>query len=133
MFKLMDNFVIELIKSSFLYYIIGKEPKKEHLMTILHEIRCKWEIIGGQLAVKDDYLESFEQNMAYNDTVKLSKVLQVWRNQRTCEISWRKIITVVEDPPVENKAVAEKIFYYLLRPEIKNDYSYQPGKVKNCI
>ena len=102
-------------------------------MTILHEIRCKWEIIGGQLAVKDDYLKSFKQDVAYNDTVKLSKVFQVWRDQRTCEISWRKIITVVEDPPVENKAVAEKIFYYLLRPEIKNDYSYQPGKFKNCI
>ena len=65
-------------------------------MTILHEIRCNWEIIGRQLAVKDDYLKSFEHNVAI----------------------MMKIIAVVEDPPVKNKAVAEKIFYYLLRPDI---------------
>ena len=102
-------------------------------MTILDEIKCNWEIIGGQLAVNNGHLKSIQDNWPYNDTIKLSSVLQVWKDQRTCEISWRKIITVVEDPPVKNKAVAEKIFHYLLRPDIKNDYSYQPGKVKNCI
>ena len=102
-------------------------------MTILHEIRCDWEIIGVQLAVKDGHLKSIQHNWPYNDATKLSNVLQVWKDQRTCEISWRKIITVVEDPPLEKKAVAEKIFYYLLRLEIRNDYSVQPGKVKNCI
>ena len=102
-------------------------------MTQLNDIRCDWEIIGVQLAVNDVHLKSIKQNWPHNDTAKLLEVLRVWKDQRTCEISWRKIITVVEDPPVQNKAVAEKIFYYLLRPEIKNDYSYQPGKVENCI
>ena len=40
---------------------------------------------------------------------KLSEVLQVWIDTRTFQVCWRTIITVVEDPPVENKVVANEI------------------------
>ena len=63
-------------------------------------------------------------------TTKLSEVLQVWIDKRTCEVTWRMIITVVKEPPVEKKVVAEKIYQFLARPDIRNEYlpSYQPGK-----
>lgn len=90
-----------------------------------------WKTIGEQLAVKDGDLKCLEHNMVYDDIRKLSEVVKVWRNKRTCDVSWRKIITVVEDPPLENKVVVGNIFDFLARPEIKNEYlsTDQLGKV----
>ena len=104
-------------------------------MTLLHEIRWRWNIIGEQLKVCYGDIKSAEYNVAYDHTTKLSEVLQVWMDKRTCEVSWRMIITVVKEPPIEHKVVAEKIYKFLACPEISNEYlsSYQPGKVKNYI
>ena len=115
-----------------IFSLLGKEPKKEHLNTVLHDIRAMWDIIGEQLAVSNNDIMCAEHYAPNNCTRKLSKILQVWIDQRTSEVSWKKIITVVEDPPVECKQVAEKIFHFLKRPDIKNEYisSDQPGKVK---
>ena len=100
-------------------------------MTLLHEIRWRWNIIGEQLKVRYDDIKSVEYNVAHDDTTKLSDVLQVWIDKRICEVSWKTIITVVKEPPVEHNVVAEKIYKFLARPEIRNEYlsSDQPGKV----
>lgn len=89
-----------------------------------------WKLIGEQLDVKDSDLKCLQQNVAYDDIRKLAEVLQIWRDKRTCDVSWRKIITVIEEPPLETKVVAWNIFHFLARPEIKNEYllSDQPGK-----
>ena len=101
-------------------------------MTLLHSIKYKWNIIGEQLEVPNGYIMSAGGNQAYNDTSKLSEVLQVWRDKKTCEYSWKKIITVIGDPPVEDKTVADEICKFLARPETMNKYcpSDKPGKLK---
>ena len=104
-------------------------------MTLLHKIKYMWNTIGEQLEVRYGDIKSAEYNVAYSDTTKLSEVLQVWIDKRTCEVSWRMIITVVKEPPVENKVVAETINQFLTRPDIRNEYlpSHQPGKVNKII
>ena len=104
-------------------------------MTLLHEIKYMWNTIGEQLEVHHCDIKSAEYNVAYDQTTKLSEVLQVWIDKRTCEVSWRMIITVVKEPPIEHKVVAEKIYKFLARPEIRNEYlsCYQPGKVKKYL
>ena len=90
-------------------------------MTLLHEIKYMWSTIGEQLAVRYGHIMSAQYNVAYDDTRKLSEVLQLWIDKRTCEVSWRMIITVVKEPPVEHKVVAEKIYQFLARPDIRNE------------
>ena len=104
-------------------------------MTLLHHIKHMWNTIGEQLEVRYCDIKSAEYNVAYNDTTKLSEVLQVWIDKRTCEVSWRMMITVVKEPPIEHKVVAEKIYQFLARSEIRNEYlsSDQPCKVKKYI
>ena len=94
-----------------------------------------WNTIGEQLEVRYGDIKSAEYNVAYDHTTKLSEVLQVWIDKRTCEVSWRMIIAVVKEPPVENKAVAEKIYKFLVRPDIRNEYisSDQPGKFYKIV
>ena len=108
---------------------LGKEPKKCHLMTLLHPIKYIWNTIGEQLEVHYGDIICAE---AHEDTRKLSEVLQVWMDNRTCGVCWKTIITVVEEPPVENKVVADEIYQFLTRPEIQNEYlssHHQTGKM----
>ena len=110
---------------------LGKEPKKKHLMVLLHPIRYMWKSIGEQLEVPYGDILSAEHNEVYDDTRKLSEVLLVWIDKRTCEVSWRKIITVVDERPIESERIAKNIYQFLSRPEIQNEYlfsNHQTGK-----
>ena len=91
-------------------------------MMLLHPIKYKWDIIGEQLEVRYGDIKSAEYNEAYDHTKKLSEVLQIWIDKRTCLVCWRTIISVVEVRPVENKAVADEIYQFLARPDIQNEY-----------
>ena len=111
---------------------LGKQPKKRHLMMLLHPIKCKWNTFGEQLEVPYGDIKSAEYNEAYGDTTKLSEVLQVWMDKKTRLVCWQTIITVVEERPVENKAVADDIYQFLTRPDIQNEYlssHHQTGKM----
>ena len=98
-------------------------------MTLLHPIKYEWDIIGTQLGVPDVYIKcTFEERQ---HTRKLSEVLQVWIDNRTRLVCWQTIITVVEEPPVENKVVADDIYQFLTSPDIQNEYlssHHQTGK-----
>ena len=117
------------------FSLIGKEPKKHHLMMLLHPIKYKLNTIGEQLGVRYGDKSSAEYNEAYGNTSKLSEILQVWLDKRTYEVSWRTIITAIKKSPVEEKVVADKIYQFLSRPDIQNEYlsSHQPGKFKYCF
>ena len=86
---------------------------------LLHSIKHKWYTIGEQLEVCYGDIVSTE---AYEHTRRLSEVLQVWIDKRTCRVCWSTIITVVEDPPLEHKVVADEIYQFLTRPDIQNEY-----------
>ena len=100
---------------------------------LLHPIRHKWDIIAGQLGVDDGDIAQYEDE--YDKTRKLSKVIQVWRDGKTSDVSWKMLISVVDGPPVNNKKVADEIREFLARPEIINEYlsSDQSGKIESII
>ena len=117
----------------YIILLLGKEPKKLHLTSLLHNIKHMWYTIGEQLAVNYDDLKCIEYNITYDCTKKLSEVLQVWIDKRTCEVSWRTIITVTDDPPIENKRVADEICEFLARSDIQNEY-LSTGKLElHCV
>ena len=113
------------------FSLLGKKPKKHHLIRLLHPISLMWYTIGELLHVNDsDLMYIAEYNVAYDNTIQLAKVFQIWLDKRTCEVSWRTIITVVKEPLIENKHIADEIYQFLSRPDIQNEYlsSQQPGK-----
>ena len=68
----------------------------------------------------------------YQDTYntrRLSEVLQAWIEGKPSEVSWETVISVVENPPVENKTVAEAIVMFLTSADAQYKYCYsgQPG------
>ena len=113
--------------------LLGKEPKKLHLMSLLHSIKHMWCTIGERLAVCHGDIKSFEYNVKYDDTNKLSEVLQVWIDKRKCEVSWKRIITVIDDPPIENKRVSDEICEFLARSDIQNEYLSTGKSERHCV
>ena len=102
------------------------------MIQTLHPIKYQWNVIGEQLDVDYGAIKSVQYDVQYSDTIKLSEVLQVWINKKSCEVSWKKIISVVKNRPVENTRLADEICEFLERPETMNEYlpSDQPGKIK---
>ena len=78
-------------------------------------------------------IKSAQYNVQYTDTIKLSEVFQVWKDKKTCEVSWKMIIFVVD--PFGHKRLVNEICEFLARPEIRNEYlsSDQPGKIRMII
>ena len=89
---------------------------------LLHPIKYMWDVIREQLEVPYGDIKSADYNEAYGDTTKFSEVLQVWMNKKTRLVCWQTIITVVEEPPINNKIVADDIYQFLSRPDIQNEY-----------
>ena len=76
-------------------------------MNLLKPIAYQWYLIGTALEIEDGDLKPLEQNPQYSsDTRKLAEVLQLWFDKRTTEVTWRKILSVVENPSINNLLVA---------------------------
>ena len=105
---------------------------KRHLMRVLDPIRYQWDTIGDLLGVNYGDIKSVECEEAHDHTRKLSAILQCWKDGKTCEVSWRRIHSVVVNPPIKNMTVGDTICEFLARHEIKNEYfpSNEPGKLK---
>ena len=96
-------------------------PKKKDLLSLLNPIEYMWDIIAELLGVKYGKVKSSQQEETHN-TRRLSDVLQSWIDSKSSEVSWKMVITVVENPPVENKVVAETIINFLSRPDTHSRY-----------
>ena len=90
-------------------------------MMVLDCINYEWRSIGEQLYIEYNDLESLERSASYNNTTRLSKVLQLWINQRKREVSWDTIITIIKNPPLNNVNVANGICRFLLH-EYNSDH-----------
>ena len=114
-----------------LHVYVGKEPRKNHLMSQLNPIKSQWYSIGEQLEVDNGSLKSIEYNTRYNDTMRLSEVFQVWIDGRTTEVSWRVILDVVRNPPLSNKRLFDEIQNFLSHPNIQRLYLSPQNETKS--
>ena len=93
---------------------LEQKVEKRDLLTVLCNVTYQWRIIGVMLDIKDTHLKCVGMNPQLDETEKLSEVLQFWLDQKGClEVSWKKIIGVMEIPPLDNKKVADKIRKFL--------------------
>ena len=91
-----------------------QKPEKRQLLILLDPVKYDWRSIGEQLYVGYGDIKSEEYNASHDNTARLSEVLQLWINQRKREVSWKTIITVIKDPPLNNVNVANEICRFLV-------------------
>ena len=103
---------------------VAKEPRKNHLISQLNSIKFQWYLIGEQLEVQDGDLKTIQLNPLFSsDSLKLSEVFQKWSDVRSVEVSWKKILDVIRDPPIENKRLELEIRKFLSRYDIQRIYA----------
>lgn len=95
-------------------------------MTLLNKIRNKWELIGIQLEINQAEIVHAKVKMGLqNDTQRLAHILQLWIDKHSCEPSWKKIISIVKEPPIDDKEIVEEIHQFLTRLNIQHEYISQ--------
>ena len=67
-----------------------------------------------QLCVGYGDIQSEGHSVSHDNKAKLSEVLQLWINQRKREVSWKTIITVIANQPLNNINVANKICCFFI-------------------
>ena len=60
------------------------------------------------MEIEHGRLLSIQQNQTYDDSSRLSDVLQLWIDSDK-DVTWEKIISVIAHPPVNNKRLANQI------------------------
>ena len=68
------------------------------------------------MEIEYGHLQSIQQNQRYDDSSRLSDVLQLWIDSDK-DVTWKKIISVIADPPVNNKRLANEIEQSVLTQE----------------
>lgn len=104
--------------------ILDKKPKKTDLLNQLAGVAARWRDIGEGLGVNDGDIESLQQSNQ-RDVNKLSSVLQKWMDTLCSDVSWRKILEVLDSPLVQKKNVADDIRKFLRRDDIFDKYAEQ--------
>ena len=84
---------------------IGKRPELRHLMQILAPISARWDLLGGQLGVAPNFIESLKTSNKTNETI-LTEILQKWIEMKPTPVTWDNIINVVGGPVVAKLDVA---------------------------
>lgn len=106
----------------FASFCIDEKPQKLHLQKLLSSIKYQWRIIGEALQVRHEDIMSLEYNSTYDNTIRLSQVLQFWMDQMKTPVSWHTIIKAIEEPPIDNATIAQEICLFLSQPDTQSEY-----------
>ena len=99
-----------------------KEPKKVHLQRVLGPIQHKWRAIGEALEIPNGTIKSIDHDARYDDSNKLSEVLQTWIDTQPSDVTWRNLIDVITEYPVNEPGLAKTIPDFLVNPKISSKY-----------
>ena len=91
-----------------------KEPKKVHLQRVLGPIQHKWRAIGEALEIPNGTIKSIDHDARYDDSNKLSEVLQTWIDTQPSD--------VITAYPVNEPVLANTIPEFLANPKISSKY-----------
>ena len=114
--------LITLRYSNDVFLSSDKQPRNIHLQQVLGSIQYKWRAIGEALEIPDGRIQSIVYDARYNDTRKLAEVLQIWINTQPSDVTWRNLINVITEYPVNEPVLAKTIPDFLAKPEISSKY-----------
>ena len=84
-------------------------------------------MIGEALKISYGIIQSINHNPHYSDVDKLSEVLQTWIDTQSSNVTWRNLIDVITEYPVNEPALAKTIPDFLANPKISSKYDIGPS------
>ena len=87
-------------------------PTKHELIYLLVNVSDKWYDIGLSLQVRRNILDNIKPRLSYNID-KLRAVIDKCSTTELSPVTWETVISAMESPTIDNKAIANKIRQYL--------------------
>ena len=70
---------------------------------------------------------SIEHDAHYDDSNKLSEVLQTWIDTKRSDVTWRNLIDVITEYPINEPVLAKTIPDFLANPKVSSKYDIGPS------
>ena len=109
-----------------LYLIIltVERPTRREVLMQLAFIKFQWRNIGNGLGVSYNDLQGLAERNDSNQT-RLDQVIQNWLDMNGqgegAPVTWKTILDVVKEAPIENITRAMKIYKYLKQSSVQQD------------
>ena len=75
------------------------------------------------MEIPNGIIQSIDHDPRYNDTRKLSEVLQNWIDTQPSDVTWRNLINIIREHPVNEPVLAKTIPKFLANPKISEHYN----------
>ena len=90
--------------------IMKRSPVRKDVYKLLRKHSIHYDEFALQLDIDDDFRDNLRAKNEENHW-KLEQVLRKWIDSETCEVTWAKIIKVLDD--LEMKTVAKEVVDFL--------------------
>ena len=110
----------------------GKRPELRHLVKLLACVSFKWNLVGGQLGVDENFINELRISENLNET-KLTDILQRWMKMKPTPVTWENVIEVVGGPVVKAPEVAKDIRQSLKQMRIEQRRAKRKGNLLLCL
>jgi hypothetical protein len=107
---------------SVLEKILDKRPKGKHLTRLLKNLEDRWKEFGQGLYISQDKLTAINSNSNYSNSNRLDKVIQIWITERPIDLTWRALLHVLKNYPVNDENLVADVKSFLLRHDIQYFY-----------
>ena len=109
----------------------GKRPELRHLVQLLACVSFKWDLVGGQLGVNENFISGLRISENLNET-KLTDILQRWMEMKPTPVTWENVIEVVGGSVVKEPEVAKDIRESLKQMRIQQR-KVKKGNLPLCL
>ena len=109
----------------------GKRPELRYLVQRLACVSSKWDLVGGELGVDENFISGLRISENSNET-KLTDILQRWMEMKPTPVTWENVIEVVGGP-VKAPEVAKDIRQSLKQMRIEQRRVKRKGNLPLCL
>ena len=75
--------------------ILKKKPQKSDVFKLLRRKSASWEDFALELQIDDNERKKLRMEVTISIELKLERVLEIWMQSETTEVTWEKIIQVL--------------------------------------
>ena len=108
----------------YLIVLTVERPTRREVLIQLAFINFQWRNIGNGLGVSYNDLQGLAERNDSNQT-RLDQVIQNWLDMNGqgegAPVTWKTILDVVKEPPIENITRAMRIYEYLKQSSVQQD------------
>ena len=116
------NYIISFLDDEREYVsILKKSPEVGDVFNLTKSHSTKWDEIAIALEVDESTRTSVQHDIQLGDNGKLDQILQKWNEAVSSDVTWEKILQVLES--MELSETASEVKQFLKKPSIIKKYS----------